>query len=306
MAYDLIIIGADSAGLTAGIYAGRKKLNTLILTKQIGGQSIYTNTIENYPGIDLIGGIELIGKITAQVKKYGVEIKEGEEVVSIEKGEKDFSVKTKNEESIETKSVIIATGKVPRRLDVPGEKELENKGVSFCSICDAPLFGGKLVAVIGGGNSGLETAMDLTKYAEKIYVFEYTPKLRGDEFLQDKLKQSGKVEFILNAEIKKIKGRDFVEKIVYLERKTEKIKDMPVSGVFVNIGWDPAALFLGKLVDLNSRGEIIVDPKTMETSVRGIFAAGDVTESVYKQIVIAAAEGAKAALSAYNYVMSNE
>ncbi|MEK7576046.1 MAG: FAD-dependent oxidoreductase [Patescibacteria group bacterium] len=305
MAYDLIIIGADSAGLTAGIYAGRKKLNTLILTKQIGGQSIYTNTIENYPGIDLIGGIELIGKITAQVKKYGVEIKE-EEVVSIEKGEKDFSVKTKNEESIETKSVIIATGKVPRRLDVPGEKELENKGVSFCSICDAPLFGGKLVAVIGGGNSGLETAMDLTKYAEKIYVFEYTPKLRGDEFLQDKLKQSGKVEFILNAEIKKIKGRDFVEKIVYLERKTEKIKDMPVSGVFVNIGWDPAALFLGKLVDLNSRGEIIVDPKTMETSVRGIFAAGDVTESVYKQIVIAAAEGAKAALSAYNYVMSNE
>lgn len=306
MAYDLIIIGADSAGLTAGIYAGRKKLNTLILTKQIGGQSIYTNTIENYPGIDLIGGIELIGKITAQVKKYGVEIKEGEEVVSIEKGEKDFSVKTKNEESIETKSVIIATGKVPRRLDVPGEKELENKGVSFCSICDAPLFGGKLVAVIGGGNSGLETAMDLTKYAEKIYVFEYTPKLRGDEFLQDKLKQSGKVEFILNAEIKKIKGRDFVEKIVYLERKTEKIKDMPVSGVFVNIGWDPAALFLGKLVDLNSRGEIIVNPKTMETSVRGIFAAGDVTESVYKQIVIAAAEGAKAALSAYNYVMSNE
>jgi thioredoxin-disulfide reductase len=305
MAYDLIIIGADSAGLTAGIYAGRKKLNTLILTKQIGGQSIYTNTIENYPGFDLIGGNELISKITAQVKKYGVEIKE-EEVVLIEKREKDFSVKTKNGESIETKSVIIATGKVPRRLDVPGEKELENKGVSFCSICDAPLFGGKVVAVIGGGNSGLESAMDLTKYAEKIYVLEYTSKLRGDEFLQDKLKQSEKVEFILNVEIKGIKGRNFVEKIVYLERKTNKIKDIPVGGVFVNIGWDPAILFLGKLVELNSRNEIIVDPKTMETSIRGIFAAGDVTESVYKQIVIAAAEGAKAALSAYNYVMSNE
>lgn len=305
MAYDLIIIGADSAGLTAGIYAGRKKLNTLILTKQIGGQSLLTNTIENYPGFDLIGGIDLISKIKNHVVKYGIEIKE-EEVVSIEKREKDFSVKTKNGESIETKSVIIATGKVPRRLDVPGEKELENKGVSFCSICDAPLFGGKIIAVIGGGNSGLETAMDLTKYAEKIYIFEYTSKLKGDEFLQDKLKQGGKVEFILNTEIKEIKGRDFVEKIVYLERKTDKIKDLPVGGVFVNIGWDPATLFLGKLIDLNSRGEVIVDPKTMATSVKGIFAAGDVTESIYKQIVIAAAEGAKAALSAYNYVMNKE
>jgi len=294
MVFDLVIIGGGPAALTAGIYAARKKLKTIILAKDIGGQSLLAEIIENYPGIEKISGKELIEKMRIQNEKYGVEIKEGIEVGAIRKQGKNFLIN-----SIETKSIIIATGKNPARLNIPGEKEFAGKGVSFCSTCDAPLFEGKTVAVIGSGNSGLCSARDLLKYASKVYVLDFAPKVMGDEWIVEELKKSGRVEFFTGVEIKEIKGSKFVEGIVY------DSKELAVDGVFINIGWTPAVEFLKGFVGLNKEGEIIIDSKTNETSVKGVFGAGDVTDVKYKQCVIAAAEGVKAALSAYNYLTSN-
>lgn len=305
MIYDVAIIGGASAGLTAGIYTGRKKLNTIMLTKKVGGQALLTNSIENYPGFDFVTGNELTNKTREQAEKYSLEIKEGIEVEKIEKKKEVFYINTKNGEVFESKAIIIATGKNPRKLNVPGEKEFENKGVSFCATCDGPLFAGKDVAVIGGGNSGLENAVDLTKYANKVYIITHGPKFRGDEIFQENLRKSGKAEFILNGETLKIKGNDFVEGIVYKDKITGEEKELNVGGVFVSIGWIPATDFLKGFVDLNEYGEVIIDHKTTGASVPGVFAAGDVSDVLYKQFVVAAAEGAKAALSAHNYIISS-
>lgn len=319
MIYDVIIIGGSPAGLTAGIYIARKKLNAVVLTKNVGGQCLLTDTIENFPGFDLISGRELSEKMRAQTEKYGVSVKEGVEVESIEKKNGNFLINLKGEEkavkpplggltakqNMQARAIIIATGKSPNKLRISGEKEFENKGVSFCTTCDAPLFAGKDVAVIGGGNSGLNAALDLVKYANKVYILEYGPKIIGDELLQERLKQSGKAEFFVNAEAMEIRGDSFVEKIIYQDKKSGGTKEIFVGGVFVNAGWLPATGFLSTQcgVDLNEKREIIINPKTNETSVQGIFAAGDVTDVKYKQCVIAAGEGAKAALSAYEYLI---
>lgn len=301
MLYDLIIIGADSAGLTAGVYAGRKMLKTLIVSQKLGGQTILTNIIENIPGFESITGPEFIIKLSKQAQKYGVEIKEGIKVEGIEKNSNNFLVKSK-EESFETKTIIIATGRKPRDLNVPGEKEFKAKGVSYCTTCDAPIFTGKDVVVIGSGNAGLESALDLAKYANKIYVLEITDKLFGDECLQEKLRQTEKIKIITKAKVKEIKGSNFVEKIIYENQQFQETKELNVQGVFINIGWLPATDFLKEFPKRNKTGEIMVNYKTMATSVNGIFAAGDVTDGIYKQIVIAASDGARAALSAYNYL----
>lgn len=306
MVYDLVIIGGATSGLTAGIYAARKKLNAVILTKEVGGQSVLTDIIENFPGFEKISGSELIGKMKEQVQKYGLTIKSGMEVRSISKADGMFDIATNIADEIKAKSMIIATGKNPRRLNIPGEKEFENKGVVYCSTCDAPLFGDKTVVVAGGGNSGLNSAFDLLKYAVKIYVMESGEKLIGDEFLQEKLKVSSKVEFMTGVEIKEIKGNNFMEKIIYLDKKSGQVKEMSAQGIFVNVGWAPATGFLKDFVKLNDYGEIIINPKTNETSVKGVFASGDVTDIKYKQCVIAAGEGAKAALSAYDYLKNTK
>ncbi len=305
MIYDVVIIGGASAGLTAGIYAARKKLNAIILTKQIGGQSLLAERIENFPGIESISGKDLIDNMRKQVEKYGVSAREDEEVESIKKKGEVFLIKLRKGKDIEAKTIIVATGKSYRHLDIPGVKKFENKGVSFCTTCDAPFFEGKNVAVIGGGNSALNAALDLVKYANKIYVLARGPKIKGDELLQEKAKQSGKVEFLVNTELKEIGGSAFVEKIIYKDKEEEKEKELEVAGVFINIGWMPATGFLDNLVELNKEGEIIIDSKTNATSVKGIFAAGDVTDVKYKQCVIAAGEGAKAALSAANYLAAS-
>lgn len=304
MIYDLVIIGGATSGLTAGIYAARKKLNAVILTKEIGGQTLQTENIENFPGFEKISGPELIDKIKEQVQKYGLPLKSGIEVKSISKTGEIFEVKTNMTEEIKARSVIIATGKNPRRLNAPGEKEFENKGVVYCSTCDAPLFGGKDVAVAGSGNSGLNSAFDLLKYANNIYVMESDGKIRGDEFLQEKLKKSGKAVFITGVDIKEIKGAKFMEEVVYLDKKSGKEKTLKAQGLFVNVGWSPSSVFVKGFLATNEYEEIIIDQKTNETSVKGIFASGDVTDIKYKQCVIAAGEGAKAALSAYEYLKS--
>lgn len=302
MTYDLIIIGGATAGLTASIYAARKKLSTITLTEKVGGQSLLTDNIENYPGFKSISGIDLIAKMREQAEGVGARIQEGKIAVSIEGAEKKFMVRTQDGESFETKSIIIATGKKPRPLNVPGEKEFSGKGVSYCSTCDAPLFSGKDVAVVGGGNAGLEAATDLTKYANKIYVLEFGLKIIGDESTQEKLRNTGKVEFIVNAGTKEIKGGQFVNSLIYEDRKTGEKKELQVNGVFVNIGQIPSTAFLKNFLELNPQNEVVIDQKTNQASVEGVFAAGDVTDVPFKQCIVAGGEGAKAALSAYNYL----
>jgi len=305
--YDTIIVGGASAGLVAGIYLARKKAKVAIVTKKVGGQSLMTDTIENFPGFESISGFELIEKIRKQAKLFGTQIKENRFAKKITKNNDNiFEVQVSRngeDETMFAKTVIIATGKNPRHLGVPGEKEFENKGVSFCTTCDAPLYQGKTVAVIGGGNSGLSSAYDLTKYADKIYLLERSDAGKGDVVVREKLMNDGKVEFLTNVEVKEIKGEKFLEKIIYLDKKIGEEKELAVGGMFINIGWIPATKFLEGFVKLNEYGEVIVNSKTMETSVSGVFSAGDVNDGLYKQCIIAAGEGAVAALSAYDYMM---
>lgn len=304
MIYDLIIIGGGPAGLAAAIYSARKKLNFKILTQRIGGEQLFaTGKIENYPGIpEISSGLEFINKLKEHLKKYDVEIEEGQEVVKIEKKGDNFLIKTKIGSEYQAKTIIVASGKRPRKLGVPGEKEFEGRGVSYCSICDAPLFKDKMVAVIGGGNAGLDSAMDLTKYAKKIYLLEFGPRIIGDAATQEKLKETGKVEFIVMAQTKEIKGDKFVTSLIYEDRNTKEEKELLVQGVFIHVGSVTSVDFAKDFLKLTPNNEIIIDPKTNQTSVEGVFAAGDITDVRWKQIVVASGEGVKALLSAYDYL----
>jgi len=212
----------------------------------------------------------------------------------------NFSIRD-NDREYETKAVIIATGKIPRTLNIPGEEEFKGKGVSFCATCDAPLFKDKKVAVVGGGNVGFATAIDLVKYAKKIYVLEFLEEMKGDAITKEKLAQTGKVDFTVNVAVKEIKGKKFVESLIYENRKTSADTELKVDGVFIAIGMMSKVGFAQKLVDLNQIGEIIID-KDNYTKTPGVFAAGDITDIKYEQIVIAAGEGAKAALAATDYL----
>ena len=300
--YDIIIIGGGPAGITAGIYAAREKLKTLLITKSFGGQiARKAVAIENYPGFQEISGIDLIQKFEQHLKKFDVDI-EIDETTKITKQDNHFIISTKNKQEFESKTVIITSGADPRPLEVTGEKEFIGKGVSYCTTCDGPLFSNKIVAVIGGGNAGFESAIALTRFASKIYILEYSDKIIANETIQEQAKKTGKIEVITNAVLQEIKGKDFVESIVYQERSTQKIKTLETQGVFVEIGNQPATSFIGDLVDFNVRDEIKIDPKTGGTKTQGLFAAGDVTNTMLKQIVVAAGEGAKAAISAYRYL----
>lgn len=302
MLYDLIIIGGGPAGITAGIYATRKKLNTLLITKSFGGQvALKAVTIENYPGFEEISGLELIQRFEKHLRKQKIDI-ERDEVKEVKKIDGNFIVITNNKNRFESRAVIIASGGDPRPLEVPGEKKFIGKGVSYCVTCDGPLFSDKTVAVIGGGNAGFEAAIFLSNIAKKIYILEYGETVRADFENQERVKKTGKVEIITNAALKKIKGNQFVNSIIYQDRKTKKEKTLLVEGVFVEIGSIPATGFVKNLVDFNEKDEIIVDPHTGQTRTPGLFAAGDIDNVPYKQIVIAAGEGAKAALSAYDYL----
>ncbi|PIQ92668.1 MAG: hypothetical protein COV69_01860 [Parcubacteria group bacterium CG11_big_fil_rev_8_21_14_0_20_39_14] len=303
--YDLIIIGGGPAALTAGIYGARKKLKILILAQKPSWQMSSALNIENYPGFKSISGVELLKKMREQVAHYKVEFKE-EQVKKVELvSKKEFAV-TSNKGEYRTKIVIAASGKTPRKLNVNGEKKFTGKGLSYCPTCDGPLFSGKNVAVIGGGNAGLEAALELTSYANKVYILEFLDRFSGDEPTQEKLKNSGKVEFILSAEVKEIKGNGFVNTLIYKDKKKDRIKILKVEGIFVEIGSVPVSDFVEDLVELNKGGEIIVDSKTNMTRTPGLFAAGDVTDVPHKQIIIACGEGAKAALSAYYYLFKRE
>jgi alkyl hydroperoxide reductase subunit F len=299
--YDLIIIGGGPAGITAGIYAARKKINTLLITKEWGGQIISAPDVQNWPGEKSISGPDLMKKMVEHLRNFQMETKENREVIDLEKRGDDFVVRDNKDEEHQAKAIIIATGKIPRALNIPGEKEFKGKGISFCSTCDAPMFKDKEVAVVGGGNVGFDSALDLTKYAKKIYILEFLEQTQGDITTKEKLEQTGKVEIHTNVAVKEIKGTNFVESLIYENRDTGQDTELKIQGVFIAVGMMAKAGFVEGLVEFDKTGEIKID-KNNNTKTPGLFAAGDITDVKYEQIVIAASEGAKSALSASDYL----
>ncbi len=306
MTYDIIIIGGGPAGITAGIYASRQKLNTLLITKAFGGQIARKAVmIENYPGFEEISGIELIQKLEKHLRKQKIDI-ERDEVGKVKKVKDRFLIITRSKNRFEARAVIIASGADPRPLEVEGEKEFIGRGLSYCTVCDGPLFSDKTVAVIGGGNSAFEAAIFLSKIAKKIYILEYGEVVKADAENQERVKKTGKVKVITNAALKKIQGKQFVNSIIFEDRKTKKEITLPLEGVFVEIGSQPSTSFAKSLVDFNEKDEIVVDFETCQTKTPGLFAAGDCNVGKVKQIITAAGEGAKAALSAYEYLQKQK
>lgn len=303
--YDLIIVGAGPAGMTAAIYAAREKLKFLVISKEYGGQMAKKDVeIENYPGFSEISAQELISRFREQIKTLQVHVEIGE-VRSVSCRNQAFSVTAANQVHI-TKTILIATGADPKFLNVPGEKELVGRGVGYCTTCDGPLFAKKDTAVIGGGNSALEAALFLARYAKKVYIVEYSPKMRGSTCLIEKVKKTGIVEIITGAKATKITGEKFVRSLEYREVNTGKIINLPVEGIFIKIGHRAASHIVKNLVELNDRDEIKYDYMTHQTKTPGLFVAGDVSEQKYKQIIVACGEGAKAAMAISEYLANNE
>jgi alkyl hydroperoxide reductase subunit F len=298
--YDLIIIGGGPAGMTAAVYAARKKMNALLLAKDIGGQVMWTSTIENYMGYQLVEGIELMDKFEQQLKQFPIERKDGEVVSSVARITGGFEVMTEAGQKFESRALIMASGKTPRRLGVPGEAALIGRGVSYCAVCDGPIFNGVKVAVIGGGNSALEAIDDLLKIAEKVYSISDVG-FTGDGVLVDRVKNNSKLISFSENRVTDIKGTNSVESIVVQNIRTAEKMTLEVKGVFVEIGLIPNSNLVKNLTRLNNNNEIEVDCRAA-TQVPGLFAAGDVTDSPEKQIIIAAGEGAKAALQAQRYL----
>jgi alkyl hydroperoxide reductase subunit F len=299
--YDLIIVGAGPAGITAAIYAARRKINFIIISLDVGGQMSWSSDVDNYPGITHISGVELANNFRKHLEIYGIKIKQ-EEIEKISKKKNICVVKTKKN-IYESKAVLIASGKSPRKLGVPGEEEFLGKGVNYCAVCDAPLYGNKTVVVVGGGNSGMDAALFLSKYAKKIYILESKPEITGESYMKEKVLHDNKIEIVTRVNVKEIKGKDFVSSLSY--EKDGKIIELKIDGVFIEIGLITKADFTD--VQKNRWGDIMIfrSTKTHDentTSVPGIFAAGDVTDIPAKQIVVAAGEGCKAFLAASDYI----
>ncbi|HLC43997.1 MAG TPA: FAD-dependent oxidoreductase [Patescibacteria group bacterium] len=292
--YDVVIIGGGPAGLTAGIYAARRELKILILTRDIGGQMTKTNIVENYPGFELITGLDLAKKMFEQAQKFGAEIRfeQAKKIVQTKTG---FSVDT-GKNTIQTRSIIMAFGKKPRELGVPGEERLKGSGVSYCATCDAPFFKNKVLTIVGGGNSALCTTIIAAGVAKKVYLIYRGSELRGEETMQEKIRKMKHVEVMYNEEITEIVGEEKVENIKLASGRT-----LETNGVIIEIGFVIDRTLADGLVDMDEKNQIIISAN-QETSVAGVFAAGDLTQTPAKQIVIAAGEGAKAALSAYDYL----
>lgn len=295
--YDLIIIGAGPAGITAGVYAARKGISFLLISKDVGGQAAWSGDIENYTGYQFITGPELAAKFEDHMRKYNINLREGEEVLDINKVNSIIQVNT-SEGVYEAKTVIIASGKFSKELGVPGEKKFKNKGLTYCATCDGPLFAGKDVAVIGGGNSALDAVLQLVRMCRRVYVVNITPTLGGDEIMRKKVEDDPKVTIFNNSKVLAVAGDNMVTGIRIATDGNEE--SIAVQGIFVEIGLTPNSSF-AKDIKKNQNGEIIINCYN-ETNIPGIFAAGDVTNVPEKQIIIAAGEGSKAALAAFKYL----
>lgn len=298
--YDVIIIGGGPAGMTAGVFASRKGLKTAIISKEFGGQANWTTDIENYMGFTEIDGQALMDRFEAQVKEHRLE-EIATDARMLRKEEDIFRVFTVDQGDYTARAVIVATGKRPKTLNVPGEAEFRNKGVSYCSTCDGPLFRDVPVAVIGGGNSALKAVFDLNNYASEIHLISLTD-LTADAVLIERLKSVPKLKQYLGHQVVEIKGSKLVERVLVENQATKERFEIPVQGVFIEIGLDPNTEFVEGLVERTPNGEIQIDCEC-KTNVPGLFAAGDATTVPEKQIIIAAGEGAKAAIKAWEYLL---
>jgi alkyl hydroperoxide reductase subunit F len=303
--YDTIIIGGGPAGAAAAVYAARKRLRTLLLTLDFGGQSMVSAGIQNWIGEISITGQELAERLRKHVEaQKDVEINIPASVTAVSEGPGCiFEVTTDKGSVYRAKTVIVASGGRRKRLQVPGEDRLEGRGVAYCSTCDAPFFQDRDVAVVGSGNSALETVIDLAQYARKIYLLIRGDRPKGDPAIQDKVLKIKQLQILSRTEVQEILGDQNVSGLRYKDQISGKTKTLEVPGVFVAIGSVPNADFVHGLVDTNQAGEILVDHKTSQTSQKGIFAAGDVTNDPFKQNNISAGDGVRAALSAYHYIL---
>ena len=302
--YDLAIIGGGPAGAAAGVYAARKRLKTIFITDNFGGQSVVSSDIQNWVGTKSISGNKLAKDLKEHVEVYAgdvLEIKSGEKAESVARAEDGFAVKTKNGE-YKARTVLIATGSARRKLDVPGAAEFENKGITYCATCDGPLFAGMDVAVIGGGNAGFETAAQLLAYASSVTLLHKNPEFKADPVTVKKVLANPKMKAIPNALLKEVKGDKLVTSIVYTDASTGQEHEIAVSGVFSEIGQVPATSFAEGLVELNDYKQIKVDPRTQAASTKGGWAAGDCTDGKYHQNNIAAGDAVKALEDIYNYL----
>lgn len=301
---DLAIIGGGPAGLTAALYAARRTLITLVITKDIGGQLATTPLIENYPGIDSIDGLQLSLDMQKQAEKYGAQVMFSE-VKQVEPNQgpqkNEFLITTASDQLL-AKSVVLTFGVTPRKLQVPGEETFFGKGVSYCATCDAPLYKNKTVAVVGGGNAALEAAEILSRIASKTYLLHRRDQFRAEEITLNKVKRDPKIELRTWAVVKEVKGEKTVKSILVEQTQEKRTEEIPVDGLFVEIGRVVQSTWIQNLVDLNDAGEILANPRG-ETRTPGLFAAGDVTNIPQKQVVSSAGQGCIAALSAYEYIV---
>jgi len=298
--FDTIIIGSGPAGMSAAIYAARRMMKTLVISKNIGGQVIWASDIKNYPGIEFVSGIDLINKMSQQVKDLGVEIKI-EEIKKINKNDDGSFLVEALKSSYSAKTIIIAMGLTPRKLNLDRENELTGSGISYCANCDGPLFKGKSVAVAGGGNAALDATEVMSKIADKVYLICNESQLRAFESLISAVKDKNNVEIILNSEISEIIGNEKLEKLKIVDNISKISRELTVDGLFIEIGHEPKTDLVANIVKRDTLGQVVVD-LSGKTSCDGVFAAGDVTISEYKQIIVGCGQGAVAALSAYQYL----
>ncbi|HEY4524356.1 MAG TPA: FAD-dependent oxidoreductase [Candidatus Paceibacterota bacterium] len=304
MTYDLAIIGGGPAGVAAGVYAARKKLTTLFLTYDFGGQSMVSAEIQNWIGTPAISGENLAKNLENHLRTYEGEklvIKAGVKVEKVERAGGNFEIQAAGETFV-AQTVLITTGAARRKLTVPGATVFEQKGITYCATCDGPMFADKNVVVIGGGNAAFETVLQLLAYAKNITLLHHGAKFKADEITVDKVLAQAKIKIITNAETVEIKGDKFVKSLVYKDKLTGEIKELPIEGVFVEIGLIPTTDFAKGLITLNQYGSIIVDPKNQRTSAIGVWAAGDCTDGLYHQNNIAAGDAVKALEDIYLYL----
>jgi len=302
--YDIIIIGAGPTGLTAAIYAARRMMKTLVISKNIGGQMVWASEIANYPGVKTIGAIELVQNMSQQVKDFGVGIKI-DEVKKIDKNtDGSFKIDGKKQSYL-TKTIVLAMGLAPKQLGLARENQLVGKGISYCANCDGPLFKGKPVAVVGGGNAALDAAEVLSKIASQVYLIYHKPKFKGFESLVAWVEARKNIIIMLASDVVEIIGEQKLERLKIENKIDRTVKEIKVDGFFIEIGHTPKTEWLANLVERDGKGQIIVD-LSAQTSQAGVFAAGDVTPGEFKQIIIGCGQGAVAALSAYKYLQEKK
>ncbi|PAE08375.1 alkyl hydroperoxide reductase subunit F [Terribacillus saccharophilus] len=301
--YDVLVVGGGPAGSSAAIYAARKGIRTGIVAERFGGQVLDTMSIENFITVKETEGPKLVASLEEHVKDYNIDVMNLQKATKIAKNDL-FELELENGATLKSKSVIVSTGARWRNVNVPGEQEFKNKGVAYCAHCDGPLFEGKDVAVIGGGNSGIEAAIDLAGIVNHVTVLEFADTLKADEVLQKRAYSLPNVTIITNAQTTEITGDDNVNGITYVERDTNEEKHIALQGVFVQIGLVPNTEFLADVVERTPMGEIIVD-KHGQTNVPGLFAAGDCADTAYKQIIVSMGSGATASLGAFDYLIRN-